>query len=255
MKYLGGKHQIGRELSEVIINDIKDIDNSVYLEPFCGSLGVFKNMTNKGFKKCIASDIQPDIIQMWKELQNDTLKIPLKISEKEYKQYKELKSPNSLKAIAGFGLSYGGKYFSGYSQNAVGESGRDFLKELKNSLSIIKPLIKDAKFHNKSYKDWNPMNMIIYCDPPYKNTEKYNAVEDFNHSEFWDIMRIWSKNNKVYISEEAAPKDFKMIWSKLKRRTLDSNNRFYRKEKLFVYRPRNQKTRKRRSLYSSKKTK
>ncbi len=250
MKYLGGKHQIGEKISNFIIKDSKKTTFDTYLEPFCGSLGVFKHMTNKGFKKCIASDIQPDIIKLWNEVKMEKLKIPSKISEKKYHEYKKLKSPNSLKAIAGFGLSYGGKYFSGYSQNAVGNSNRNFLSEFKNSIESIRPLIKNAEFYNKSYKDWNPKKMVIYCDPPYKNTEKYGAVADFDHSEFWDIMRDWSRYNAVYISEETAPKDFVSVWSIKKRRTLDSNNRFYRIEKLFVYNPIKSKTRKQKTLYS-----
>ena len=49
---------------------------------------------------------------------------------------------------------------------------------------------------------------VVYCDPPYANTTKYTGVPDFDSEEFWNIMRAWSKDNDVYISEYEAPDDF-----------------------------------------------
>lgn len=236
MKYLGGKHGIGKLISEFLTKECPPNEVSGYLEPFCGSLGVFKNMTNKGYKKYIASDFQPDLIQMWKLLQKNSLKIPNTISEKEYNTLKNEKSPNAMKAVAGFGLSFGGKYFAGYAQKWAGNSGRNFLEEFKTSIGKIQPTIsgKNVTFLNGSYSDFNPKNMLIYCDPPYKFTQGY-STGDFNHEEFWETMRKWSKNNCVFISEESAPNDFKVVWRRKKRRTLDKKNRFQSYEKIFKY--------------------
>ena len=76
--------------------------------------------------------------------------------------------------------------------------------------------------------------MLIYCDPPYKATEGYSTGE-FDHDKFWETMRKWSQNNCVFISEETAPSDFKVVWKRKKRRTLDKQNRFYSYEKIFKY--------------------
>jgi site-specific DNA-adenine methylase len=62
--------------------------------------------------------------------------------------------------------------------------------------------------------------MLIYCDPPYKHTQGYSAG-GFEDEKFWNKMREWSKDNVVFISEESAPKDFKVVWSRKKRRTLE----------------------------------
>lgn len=236
MKYLGGKHGIGKLVADFLINECPPDTVSGYLEPFCGSLGVFKNMTDKNYKKYIASDIQPDLIEMWKKIQNNTLKIPSSISEKQYNNLKDSPSPNAMKAVAGFGLSFGGKFFAGYAQKWAGNSGRNFLNEFKNSIEKIKPTIEkdNVQFLNKQYYDFKPNNMLIYCDPPYKSTEGY-STGDFDHDKFWDIMRKWSKNNCVYISEESAPSDFKVVWKRKKRRTLDKNERFYSYEKIYMY--------------------
>ena len=82
MRYLGGKHKIGEELSQFMVTSCSANSVDGYLEPFCGSLGVFKHMTDKGYKKYIASDIQPDLIEMWNDLKNGTLKVPDKMTEK-----------------------------------------------------------------------------------------------------------------------------------------------------------------------------
>jgi hypothetical protein len=79
------------------------------------------------------------------------LRIPKNISETEYNRLKNAKSPNAMKAVAGFGLSFGGKYFAGYSQKWAGKSGRNFLNEFKNSIEKIKHTIqkKNVIFYNK----------------------------------------------------------------------------------------------------------
>ena len=89
-------------------------------------------------------------------------------------------------------------------------------------------------FYNKSYRDFNPKGMLIYCDPPYKSTQGYSTGM-FDSELFWDTIRKWSKNNCVFVSEENAPSDFEIVWKKQKRRTLDKANRFYRYEKLYAY--------------------
>lgn len=236
MKYLGAKHLIGNEISSFLYNIVSPDIVDGYFEPFCGSLGVFKQMIKYNYKKYIASDLQPDIILMWKKLQDNRLKLPETFNEELWKQLKKSESPNALKAVAGFGMSFGGKYFSGYIQKYAKDSNRDFYKEFKNSLNKIQKIIQkpNIKFYNKSYDSWNPNNMLIYCDPPYKNTTGYDTG-DFDHVNFWETMRKWSKNNYVFISEETAPKDFIVIWTKNKCRTINSETRYYKIEKIYVY--------------------
>jgi len=236
MKYLGAKHLIGNHIARYMYDTFNPSTLDGYFEPFCGSLGVFKQMIQYKYKKYIASDLQPDIIEMWKKLQKNELHLPNTFSEKKWIELKHSQSPNALKAVAGFGMSFGGQYFSGYIQKHAGDSNRDFYREFKNSLERIKELIQkpNIKFYNKSYNSWDPNNMLIYCDPPYKNTVGYQTGE-FNHDEFWEIMRKWSKKNYVFISEEQAPKDFKVVWKKNKRRTLNATTRSNKMEKLFVY--------------------
>lgn len=238
MRYLGGKHKIGEEISKKMVKLHPPLTVDGYLEPFCGSLGVFKYMTQYNYKTAIASDIQPDLIEMWKQVQNNTIVVPEDVDETEYNRLKLLNNrvPCAKKAMVGFFLSFGGKYFGGFAPKWEKKDGKDYLQTLKNGIEKMKPLIQreNVFFQHSSYLEWKPKNMVIYCDPPYKNTEKYTANAkhgDFDHDLFWDTMRLWSKDNYVYVSEQSAPPDFKSLWSHQKKRTL-SNNLKNRKVKI-----------------------
>ena len=61
---------------------------------------------------------------------------------------------------------------------------------------------------------------VVYCDPPYENTDKYTV--DFDNEAFWQWCR--TRDFPVYISEYRAPEDFIRVWSKDKRRLFSSSN-------------------------------
>lgn len=54
-------------------------------------------------------------------------------------------------------------------------------------------------FDAKSYDEFSPYGMTIYCDSP------------FNDEKFWKIMRKWSETNYVYILTDDAPSDFECV--------------------------------------------
>jgi len=213
MKYLGGKQRIGKHIAEYL----QQYENSKYLEPFCGSLGVLKHMTNK---ETTGNDYHADLIEMWKAVQKGELKYPESVSEEEYEEAKELKSPSALKAYIGFGMSFGGRYFGAYAHKYLGTKKEDFCKEMRNSLERIRPKISNVKFTNKDYREIKVKGYLIYCDPPYKETKypiKYRRgtkeYDVFDSEEFWKKVREWSKNNVVIVSETSAPPDFEEVWS------------------------------------------
>ena len=84
---------------------------------------------------------------------------------------------------------------------------------------------------NKDYADVQiKENSVIYCDPPYKNTEKYRM--DFKYANFYE----WCKKQKqlTIISEYNMPDDFICIAEKEKISLMRSSNRTTKTEKLFV---------------------
>ena len=262
MIYVGGKNRIGKEIALKMKKLIDKKTISGYMEPFCGSLGVMKNMVDY-HDNIIASDSHPDLIAMWKGVKNGTFIPPKAVSEKYYNKVKKMKSPSALKGFVGFGCSFGGKYFGGYGQKYVKNHPTNFLTAATNSINKLKPLLKKIKFSCNDYRKFSPKNMLIYCDPPYKNSKagslyrtKTKKYDSFDNKEFWDTMRKWSKNNHVFISELEAPKDFTSVWQKKKqisishskltrckgshnnlksKKTKNKNTKQYAVEKLFIH--------------------
>ena len=220
MKYLGGKQRLGRYIAPVLIEIIENNKIDTYLEPFCGALGVLKNLTHLKIK-IKASDYHPDLIAMWQRLQEGNFEPPQNITESEYNYYKlNVKSPDPLKGFVGFGSSFGGKFFAGYAQKYTNGKNENFCLEAYRSLKRIEKLIQEVEFRCQDYRKLNPTNTLIYCDPPYSKTKypiKYRTdvkhYDVFDSEGFWEVMRRWSKNNIVVISETHAPEDFVVIWS------------------------------------------
>jgi DNA adenine methylase len=252
MKYLGGKQRLGKHIAP-ILKELWEINTTnqfqSYIEPFCGSLGVLKNMVDIP-TEIIANDYHPDLIQMWRDLQQNRLVYPAEITEEDYLYYKNVPSPNSLKAFVGFGMSFGGKFFSGFAQKYLNHKSEDFLKEMVHSLERIRPVITNVKFTCRDYTELTPRNALIYCDPPYRFEKfpiKYRRdtkhYDEFDNDTFWNIMREWSKTNLVVISEISAPDDFIEIWrhdsyrspSQSKKTRFKGESKAYKIEKLFVY--------------------
>ena len=249
MKYLGGKYFLGKEISDVMKKLIpKKYKNKKYMEPFCGALSVLTYM-NEDFE-CIASDYHPDLIEMWKGVQDNSFKPPKSISEYQYNKIKNYQSPNAMKAFIGFGCSFGGRYFGAFAPKYANGKNEDYLKEAINSINRKRPKIQGIDFKCISYSDLKPSNMIIYCDPPYKFARfpiKYRRdvkhYDVFDNDKFWDIIREWSKNNIVFISEITAPKDFVSVWEKNSHRSIAQSKKTRYKtksdshttEKLFLH--------------------
>lgn len=231
MKYMGGKYFLCKEISSVMKSMVSPEEVDSYIEPFCGALSVLKHMNND-YQHCFASDYHPDLIQLWKEVQNNTFIPPVNVDLEFYEECKKLKSPSSLKAFVGFNMSFGGRFFSGYVEKYKREKKEDFLQEAINSLHKTKDKLNGVNFQCISYDKLKPKNSLIYCDPPYAITKfpiKYRTdtkhYDEFDNDKFWETMRLWSKNNYVFISETTAPDDFISIWEKKVHRSVSQSDK------------------------------
>ena len=98
--------------------------------------------------------------------------------------------------------------------------------------------LKDVVPHNLlvctsyDYKNvqipFSPNDVVIYLDPPYKDTNKYQ--NDVNHDELKKFMA--QSRFKVYLSEYQS--DFKEVWSREKQVANGLNRNLFKTEKLFV---------------------
>jgi DNA adenine methylase len=229
MQYFGGKKRIAPHVLCFLNNYLYDV--KYYFEPFVGSACIVEGISKE---KRFASDKNEYLIEMYNAIKNNW-EPPTVVTEEDYNHIKEHKDENkALTGFVGIGCSYSGKWFGGYARNSRGDN---YAKATYNSLMKQKPLIENVIFKSIDYRECHPKNALIYCDPPYAETTKYDAVGKFNSLEFWETARKWSKNNVVFISEYNAPDDFKCVLEiKTKTEIRNKDNiREPRVEKLFKY--------------------
>lgn len=219
MKYMGSKSRFVNELLQIILKDRNENQN--YIEPFAGGMNVISNVKGKR----IANDIHYYLIEMWKALSCGW--IPEKITKEEYLNIRKNKNnyPAHIVGWAGFNCSYSGKWFGGFAGETKTKIGtiRDYQNEALNNVLKQVDGMTGVLFQNKTFLELEiPNNSIIYCDPPYKGTTKYD--NDFNHDIFWEWVRnISNQGHSVFVSEYNAPPDFKPIWEREAKSSLSAN--------------------------------
>jgi DNA adenine methylase len=228
MKYHGSKMTIAKDLAEFIKCDT---EYAMFFSPFCGACAV-ERLLVKDFAISFFSDINKDLIMFLQELYDNNFEFPTTTTEEEYKKLKTAES-SAMRCYYGHFLSFAGKWFGGFSQKyQKGDRVRDYNKEATESALRLQTDLKrgDVIFDCKSFDEFTPFKMTIYCDPPYKSTTGYGG---FNHDKFWEKMREWSEHNDVYVSEYEAPEDFECVFEIPKRVTMGKNKSEMKFERLF----------------------
>ena len=236
MKYVGGKHMIGKHIAHQLQMLCPPDKCLGYVEPFCGSLGVMKQMTDKGYKSYEAYDKHTDLITMWKAVRDETILLPDVCSEDDYGLWKD----SSFECIPertaiGYGMSFGGVWWGGYARDPEGK--RDFMRELRNGFGRLLPKIKNVKFGASDYQDLVINDKLVYLDPPYQGTKGYSAAGHFDHNHFWSWAEKLSDNNTVVVSSPSAPEGWIQVWASLKWRNLQKTSRKHATERLFIHAP------------------
>ena len=228
IRYLGGKFRLKKKISDIINKNIGNLD---FYAPCCGSCWVEAEVKAKNI---FLSDYHFYLIEMWKAFQNGYEPI-MPITEEVYQYVKaNLDEDPALSGFVGFGCSFGGKWWGGYAR------GDDNRKHDTAAYKAIKKKIANlqhAEFSYKNLYDVNPVNALIYIDPPYEGTTQYKGVEKFDHIKFWNHARELSKNNLVLISEFNAPDDFVAIKEFAKTTDLRNSEQQQKQvvDKLFVH--------------------
>lgn len=233
MRYLGGKIKQAKWLANTILPLVKG--RSIYVEPFVGGGAILEVMAPH-FKDVLASDIVLDLILLYQALQNGWLP-PITLSKDEYIALKNSNTPSALRAWAGFAASYNGKWFAGYGPKAV---GRDYLAESHRAILRKAKNFQHVVFEHCSYETHTPDNTcVVYCDPPYANTEGYQAAGIFDHKKFWLTMETWREIGAlVLVTEYTAPIGWQVLSSINRKETLNhsSQSSGIRQENLY-FRP------------------
>ena len=89
--------------------------------------------------------------------------------------------------------------------------------------------------YNLDYSAVNiPDNAVVYCDIPYKGTNKYNQPFDYERFYNWAL----SHKQRIFVSEYSMPAGFYEVDFMEKRSTLCATNKsLYTSEKLFCNQP------------------
>ena len=254
MRYCGSKRKFMKELLPIIMEDTNE--NTLFVDVFGGGMNVVSEVP---LEQKIANDNNLYVVSLWKALQSYKLKgtklpslINDHVTEDEYNDVKTHflnKSTEYSYAEIGYvgaALSYGGAFFNGYAkfnpkknEDHVKEAYNGLMKQLNNfknleTTTFICDDYRNLKFNNEK----DPLNVVLFCDPPYFSTRKY--LSDFDSELFWGWVREQSlRGYKVYVCEYDAPSDFKCIWSKKKKDGMGTTKAGRRQttkvEKMFVY--------------------
>lgn len=245
MQYMGGKGMIAKELTDVILSKTNNRD--LLIEPFIGG-GWMTERLSKHFNRIRAYDTHQDLVLMWQGVLDGSWVPPQEVSRELYNQLR-LSEPSPLRGFVGFGLSFGGKWFGGYTGGGspseiaakkllkpnqqldyIGPARRGLLRKADAMRGVV--LVERSDFSDIEI----PNGTVVYCDPPYNNTTSYSV--EFDQDVFWTKAATWARQADVFISELDAPPDWEVLWSREKLRTLKaSSNNDAVVEKLFYRGP------------------
>jgi len=225
MRYIGGKSKIASKIAKVILD--RTTERVEYYEPFVGGGSMLPHMAPH-FSYTFASDLSEDLILMWRALRNGwEPPHPLIVSEDEYAKLRDA-APSPIRALVGFGGSFGGKWFGGYARGGLQANGQPRNHQEESAANVLcihgQLAHRNVSFRRLSYSDiWPARGSVIYCDPPYSETEGYKAAGAFDSAEFWRTANRWVENGcHVFVSEYSAPEDWECVWTHQHRRSLST---------------------------------
>ena len=201
MRYLGGKHWISGQLSEVILPLAA---GRRILEPFCGGLSM-----TVALQPAVASDASEPLINLIQSVR-DGWEPPDEVSEEMYREVKA--GPHDVMwCYVGLCCTWGGKWWGGYprpherQRSPTGAAKRRLLEQIR--------LTQEVQFKQQSYEQLDVQyGDVVYCDPPYKGTTMgYAGAPSFDHDAFWDWVDYVSQHALVLVSEFSAPKGIDCI--------------------------------------------
>lgn len=221
MRYIGSKSQIAnriwKELLAEVFDQYPDLD---YFEPFVGggnfAVRVMAHMSPS--RKAFVCDSNPRTIRLLKSVQEGWEPPSQGVDRETWTRFRDLaKQGDKSPAIewVGYSQSFCGTFFGAYGDENGGRQAYNWWKKHKVIVSRMNI------FDPASYDSFRPHGCIVYCDPPYSGSYAYRRDFGtlFNWSEeetkrFWEVMREWSKDNLVFVSECIGPDDFEIVWEK-----------------------------------------
>lgn len=219
LNYIGGKYKLLPQLTKYFP---KNIDTFVDL--FSGGFNVGINVNSK---KTICNDINSFIIDLYKELYNQSINDVLhhienkiieyglsKENEDAFKKfriyYNKTRDPIDLYTLSCYSFNYQFRFNNNKEyNNPFGRNRSQFSDNMKNNLILFTQKLKEMNIEFSS-KEFDKLNLedlnendFVYCDPPYLiTTGSYNdgnrGFKDWKETEetkLYEILDNLDKNN------------------------------------------------------------
>ena len=213
MRYVGSKLRLAKHIIPFIMSEYKE--GMTYIEPFVGGASMFFQVP---IENRVGYDINEYAIRALKLIRDDPDRLPRNNTEYTKEMYEKARKSdlsNPVDCYAMFQYSFGGKFKDSWARDV---RGRDYVKEgLGNAYKKSKGL-QGTKLIHSSYLDIDvPEGSIVYCDPPYRNTEinGYSKhSKSFDYEQFYSWCEDLSDHSVVFVSEYTAPEHWEILWSR-----------------------------------------
>lgn len=233
MVYQGSKAKYAKYIVPILQEAIDTGGYKTFVDGCCGGCNIIDKINTE---MRIAVDIDPGLIALYQHVQKYGFDdFPEKITREDWNYRKAHPDAEPwLTGLVAYFTSYSARGFSGGFACGDGSS-RDFYGERLRNFKAQFPRLQDVSFVCSDIKNLCILNSVVYIDPPYQNTKRYDYSKNFNHDDFWDFVRSLSRDNKVFVSEQVAPDDFEAIWSLDTKRNTFGSKATSATENLFVY--------------------
>jgi site-specific DNA-adenine methylase len=213
MSYVGGKHRLRKPIADLIVRECKRLGVREVWEPFCGGLHITAELGRRGYA-VHASDLSEPAVVYYRAISMGW-KPPATLAHTQWQALKDAHKRGErhpMISFAGFSCSMNAIYFTAFDP-----SPRRFAP-LRRRVRAC----HFASLRHRSYTDADaPAGSVIYCDPPYTDTDvgAYRSLSKeerrFDHAVFWQWCRDHAaRGSTVLVSEYSAPDDVACAFSK-----------------------------------------
>ena len=206
MVYQGSKTKYSKYIIPILQKLIDDGGYEIFIDGMCGGCNIIQDI-KADYR--IAMDLNSDLIELYKyAIQGG--EFPETITREDWDRAKAGEGEPWWRALVCFFASYSARGWAGGF--ALG-GDRDYYHERLRNFTAQIPKLQDVNFLSEDINNLFAKKAVIYLDPPYKNTKKYDISKNFDYEKFWNTVRKLSEDNIVVVSEQVAPEDFKPIWT------------------------------------------
>ncbi len=216
MRYMGGKSRIAKQLAEAIDRVRKP--GQLVWDPFCGGLSMAVALSKNG--PVWATDVNAALINMYKAVQAGWAP-PTEVSKATYQAAKSLPDTDPMKAFCAVACSFAGKWFGGYALSG----SRNYALNARRSLAEV-TRVQQLDVGDFLSVQPQPIECILYLDPPYRGTTCYAGAPPFDHDLFVRRVRDWARFTHVFVSEYALPVG-RIVWERAQTTTVARDKSAY----------------------------